>query len=92
MLGMFYLQLQAFDFDPKYNYDYTKPDVPAELMHGSLPHYLPIGWFRHALKVDNKYKYGSTWLGSSNGPGEWPVAFHGTKSRAVKSITDQGLR
>ncbi|CAF4193692.1 unnamed protein product [Rotaria sp. Silwood2] len=86
-----YLQLQPFDFDPKHNYDYTKPDVPAELMRGDLPYYLPIGWFRHALKVDNKYKDGSAWLGSSNGPGEWPVVFHGTKSKAVKGITDQGL-
>ncbi|CAF1426154.1 unnamed protein product, partial [Rotaria sordida] len=91
MLVLSYLQLQPFDFDPKHNYDYTKPGVPAELMRGDLPYYLPIGWFCHAIKVNNKYKDGSAWLGSSNGPGEWPVAFHGTKSTAVKGITEQGL-
>jgi hypothetical protein len=65
-----YMQLQSFDFDPKYNLDYTQKGMPSELTRGGLPYYLPIGWYRHALKVDNKYKDDPYWLGSSNGPGQ----------------------
>jgi hypothetical protein len=86
-----FLQLQPLDFDPRYNLDYAKGDMPEKLERGGLPYYLPIGWYRHALKVDKKYKDGEVWLGSSNKKGEWPVAFHGTRSLAVKSIADKGL-
>lgn len=86
-----YLQLQPLDFDPRYNLDYAAGGLPEQLKRGGYPYYLPIGWYRHGLKVDNKYKDNPAWLGSSNGPGEWPVAFHGTNSKAVKNIADQGL-
>ena len=59
---------------------------------GKLPYYLPIGWYRHALKVVDKYPDDQLWLGSSNVDGEWAVAFHGTKGLAVKSITKEGIR
>jgi len=86
-----FLQLQPVDFDSRYNLDYAKGGIPAKLTRAGLPYYLPIGWYRHALKVDKKYKDGSVWLGSSNAPGEWPVAFHGTNSKAVRNISDKGL-
>ena len=41
--------------------------------------------------MDAKYKDDRVWLGSSDADGEWPVAFHGTKSNAVKSIASEGL-
>jgi hypothetical protein len=85
------LQLQPFDFDPKFNFDYTKEDTPEQLDRGGLPYYLPKGWYRHALKVNKKYKDGEAWLGSTNSKDVWPVAFHGTRSLAVKGITDKGL-
>ena len=71
--------------------DYAAAHTPETLTRGGLTYFLPKNWYRHALKVDNKFKDGVVWLGSSNAPGEWPVAFHGTKSVAVKNITDQGL-
>jgi hypothetical protein len=86
-----FLQLQPLDFEPKYNLDYSKGDMPETQQRGGLPYFLPIGWYRHGLKVDTKYKDGVAWIGSTNSKGEWPVAFHGTRSTAVKSITDKGL-
>jgi hypothetical protein len=86
-----YLQLQPLDFDSQYNYDYTLKDTPEQLPRGGLPYYLPKGWYRHALRVNSKYTDDPVWLGSSNSKGEWPVAFHGTCSSAVKSIANQGF-
>ena len=50
-----------------------------------------MSWYRHALKVDRKYHDDPIWLGSTADKRVWPVAFHGTKSQAVKGITDEGL-
>ena len=58
---------------------------------GGLPYYFPIGWYRHALKVTDKFPHDKLWLGQSNVQGEWAVAFHGTKGGAVKGITEKGL-
>jgi hypothetical protein len=86
-----YLQLKPSDFDPKYNFDYTQSGLPKEQMRGKEPYYLPLGWYRHGLNVNGKYGGDNLWLGSSNVDGEWPVAFHGTHSGAVSSITQNGL-
>ena len=87
-----FLQLKPTDFDPAFNFDYTQSDLPKEQTRGNQPYYLPLGWYRHGLNVKDKYKDdNSVWLGSSNVPGEWPVAFHGTHSTAVSSITQTGL-
>jgi hypothetical protein len=67
------------------------PGVPEQLRRGNYPYYLPIGWYRHALNVQNKYEGSQTWLGCINASGEWPVAFHGTHAGAVKGIIPQGL-
>ena len=86
-----FLQLQPSDFAPKYNFDYTADYLPESQNRGGLPYYLPIGWYRHALRIDKKYQDTSAWLGSINAHGEWPVAFHGTRSTAVRNIADHGL-
>lgn len=65
--------------------------MPTTDTRGGLPYYLPIGWYRHALKVVDKYPDDKLWLGSNNTDGEWPVAFHGTHGGAVKGITEKGL-
>ena len=64
---------------------------PAIDKRGGLPYYLPIGWYRHALKVVDKYPDDKLWLGSNNVDGEWAVAFHGTTATAVKGIKEKGL-
>ena len=83
-----YLQLQPSDFEPSYNRNY--PDAREEIRVG-YPYHFPQGWYRHALKVENKYPDGRAWLGMINGPGEWAVAYHGTNPDALKNIKDQGL-
>ncbi|UJR19776.1 hypothetical protein I4U23_022910 [Adineta vaga] len=86
-----YLQLKPSDFDRRFNFDYRQEGLPKTQLRGNLKYYLPNQWYRHALKVDDKYQDEPKWLGSINGPGEWPVAFHGTQSLAVKGIAELGL-
>ncbi|CAF5101602.1 unnamed protein product, partial [Rotaria sp. Silwood1] len=83
------IELQESDLDSRYNRDY--PDAQEE-MRGGRPYYFPQGWYRHALKVDDKYSNDHVWLGMSNSPGEWSVAYHGTAAGAVKSIVKGGLK
>ncbi|CAF2072242.1 unnamed protein product [Rotaria magnacalcarata] len=85
-----FFQLQTTDFAPEFNIDYTS-GMPTKDKRGGFPYYLPIGWYRHALKVVNKYPEDKLWLGSNNVDGEWPVAFHGTHGGAVKGIKEKGL-
>ncbi|CAF0922187.1 unnamed protein product [Rotaria sordida] len=84
------LKLQTNDFVPEFNVDYTS-SMPTEDKRGGFPYYLPIGWYRHALKVVDKYPEDKLWLGSNNVDGEWLVAFHGTHEGAVKGIKEKGL-
>lgn len=86
-----FLELKPSDFDTRYNFDYTKPDLPTEQRRGNAPYYLPLGWYRHALHVSQKYTGDTVWLGHNNTAGEWPVAFHGTHSGAVSNIMKDGL-
>ena len=85
-----HLQLQRSDLEPKYNIDYSQ-GFPSEARRGGRPYYLPIPWYRHALKVEDKYPQDKLWLGMDNKPGEWSVAYHGTKYSCVQSITQQGF-
>ncbi|CAF3883236.1 unnamed protein product [Adineta steineri] len=85
------LKLQASDLAPEFNFDYRPDSTPNQLERGSHPYYLPRGWYRHALRVLHKYEKDPKWLEHSNTQGEWPVVYHGTKSWAVSSITQQGL-
>ncbi|UJR32624.1 hypothetical protein I4U23_020084 [Adineta vaga] len=86
-----YLELNPSDFDPRFNFDYTRPGLPEQQERGNQPYFLPLGWYRHALNVSQKYSDGAIWLGHDNSSGEWPVAFHGTHSYAVGSIARHGL-
>ncbi len=48
------------------------------LMRGGKKYYPPYGWIGIGLKLKNKFgKLNSTWFGSENNEGEWPVAYHG---------------
>lgn len=64
---------------------------PTKDRRGGLPYFLPIGWYRHAINVIDKYPDDKLWIGSNNVDGEWAVAFHGTHGRAVKGIKEKGL-
>ena len=84
-----FLQIQASDFDPRYNRDYPQAQ---EEQRGGRPYYFPQGWYRHALKVEGKYTNDQVWLGMNNSPGEWLVAYHGTKAGVVKNIIQTSLQ
>lgn len=86
-----YLEIKPSDFDPRFNFDYTQPDLPTEQIRANTPYYLPLGWYRHGLNVSQKYPGDTLWLGHNNSPGEWPVAFHGTHPVAVSDIVEEGL-
>ena len=83
-----FLQLQQSDFEPAHNRPYPEG---GEITRGGLPYYLPQGWYRHSLKVLDKYPNDKLWLGMSNAPGEWAVAYHGTGPGSVRGIIDKGL-
>jgi hypothetical protein len=83
-----FLQLQESDFEPLYDRDYP---VARKETRGGHPYYFPEGWYRHALKVVDKYPGDQVWLGMNNSRDEWAVAYHGTKSDAVRGIKDKGL-
>ena len=86
-----HLKIQPSDLDSAHNFDYRSPGVIKEDTRGSHTYYLPIGWYRHALKVLDKYGDDRNWIGRVNAEGEWPVAYHGTKKEAVSGIVKQGL-
>ncbi|CAF3112685.1 unnamed protein product [Rotaria sp. Silwood2] len=86
-----FLKLQPSDLAPEHNFDYREPGVVEEDTRGGYPYYLPIGWYRHALRVLDKYEKDPTWIGSTNAKGEWAVAYHGTNANAVTGIVKHGL-
>jgi hypothetical protein len=86
-----YLKINPDLFDPDHNMDYRTGRHPKEDQRGGCPYYLPLGWYRHALKVSGKYGIDPTWIGMKNAAGEWPVAYHGTKAVAALPIITQGL-
>ena len=83
--------------DPQYDYDFTNiNDNGATFQRGSKPYLRPCGWKRIAIKASKQYE-NDVWLGSSNKPGEWPVAYHGTdfqkaKDYFTKNYNDASLK
>ena len=57
---------------------------------GNKPYNPPLGWIGIGLNVMDKYE-NNIWIGMSNSPGEWCVAYHGvgnnTASDKVKNST-----
>ena len=54
----------------------------------------PNGWIAVGLKVINLYDNGNNdWLGRDNSPGEWYIAYHGTKTMdSVRGIVNEGFK
>lgn len=72
--------------DPQYDFDFTNVnDNGSNFQRGSKPYLRPCGWKRIAIKASKQYE-NDTWLGSSNKPGEWPVAYHGTDFQKAKEV------
>ena len=83
--------------EPHFDYDFTsvKPNPGERYIRGGFKYQRPYGWYRVALKVTGVYEDDS-WLGlggirEGSTPGEWPVAYHGTKKKNVNSILKYGF-
>lgn len=65
----------AFD----HNIDYRPSWVSVEEKRGGHPYHLPRTWYLHALRVNDKYEPDQKWIGRVNRPGEYSIAYYGTK-------------
>jgi hypothetical protein len=88
------MQIDANSFSPQWNRDFTIPsNCPINEKRGGQVYHPPTGYYRYGLNVSGKYDNGNdTWLGMSNCPGEWCIAYHGTPHQNVKSIMSSPLR
>ena len=78
--------------DPAYDYDFTNINDSGRQFSRAGERYLrPCGWNRIALKVTGKYD-SDAWLGCCDGPGEWPVSYHGTIEKSAMGIADEGYK
>ncbi|CAE8634497.1 unnamed protein product, partial [Polarella glacialis] len=87
----------ALDFDEKelFNYQFNEDFRKAEkalTRRGGVLYEVPSGWKRFALNVRGKYPDGDTWMQMDGKPGEWAVAYHGTKFDAVPKIIRGGFK
>lgn len=91
---------QSF-LDSRYNFDFMSIKDRENFWRGEyegkpLRYYRPCGWYRYALKVQDKYGDNS-WLGgggirTQSTHGEWPVSYHGTKLENASGIVEEGFR
>jgi hypothetical protein len=82
------MQIRPSTFAPEWNRDYTiASNCPVGEKRGGFDYTPPAGWQRYGMNVAGKFADGEAWLGMSNQPGEWCVAYHGTPSQNVASLT-----
>lgn len=87
-----YLKIQPNDLEPMFNFDYRRSDLLTREKRGGYPYHFPYGWYRHSLKVADKYELDAKWLGLSESGDEWAVAYYGTNAGAVLDIVREGVR
>ncbi|KAI0201424.1 hypothetical protein F4808DRAFT_459915 [Astrocystis sublimbata] len=76
--------------DPQYDFDFTSTnDSGKSFSRGGEEYTRPCGFRRFALNVLDEYG-SNDWLGSSNGPGEWPISYHGTGKETANMIARTG--
>ncbi|KAJ7997558.1 hypothetical protein DPEC_G00230250 [Dallia pectoralis] len=86
----FFVNLEEF-FDQRFDFDFTNMPTSSQSTRGNERYERPVGWYRMAVKVLDKYPDGNTWLGqagwrSESSPGEWPASYHGTSIDGAKGI------
>ncbi|CAF0929856.1 unnamed protein product [Adineta ricciae] len=83
-----YLQVKRDEFDENHNFNYNRSGLRREGMRGNRPYYVPMGWYRYALDVFNKYsdETKDRWIGCQNIPGEWPIAYYGTNGNFIHDL------
>lgn len=78
-------------FSFQFNSDFRNAAHKLERRGGVL-YEVPRGWKRFALNVKGKYPDGNAWMRNDGAPGEWAVAYHGTKFGAIPKIIRDGFR
>lgn len=78
-------------FSFQFNNDFRHAAQRFERRGGVL-YEVPRGWKRFALNVKGKYADGNDWMRNDGTPGEWAVAYHGTKFGAIPKILREGFR
>lgn len=75
------LQLSPAELNPSFNRDFRIPAMcPRGERRGGEPYNPPVDWFRYGLNVAHHIAAaGAAWIGMSNSPGEWAVAYHGIR-------------
>jgi hypothetical protein len=88
------MEVSANSFDPRWNRDFSiESNCSQNEKRGGYDYFPPKGYMRYGLNVSGKFDDGDdTWLGMSNLPGEWAVAYHGTPSVNVPKIITSPLR
>jgi hypothetical protein len=86
------LQINPNSFSPSWNRDFRiDSNCPKGEYRGGQPYRPPAGWKRFGMNVSGKFLDGDKWLGCSNVPGEWCIAYHGTKADFVLPISQTPL-
>lgn len=91
------LTLDPAQLDPKFNFDFWNvSDDGTIFKRGGFEYRRPYDWKRYAIKVLGEYE-GDLWLGPNgirpdSSPGEWPVSYHGTDVKNVKSVLAEGFK
>lgn len=88
------LRLDPSFFDPKLIIDYSLvSNCSLGTKIGGFPFLPPQGGLFYGLNVSGKFDNGDdTWLGTQNKPGEWAIAFHGTRINYIKLIIESSLK
>jgi hypothetical protein len=88
-----HLRIDETTFCPKWNRDFRIDKNVIHEWRGGFPYDAPAGFMRYGLMVSGRFDNGNDrWLEMWNLPGEWAVAYHGTKADLVNSITQSPLR
>jgi hypothetical protein len=87
------LKLDPSAFDPQFDRTTMRWDARRESRGGFPYRRAPGKWLRFGLRVDHRtYDGPENWLGSDDSPGEWAVAYHGTRPGHVRSIIENPMR
>uniref|UniRef100_A0A914DDT2 Ubiquitin-like domain-containing protein n=1 Tax=Acrobeloides nanus TaxID=290746 RepID=A0A914DDT2_9BILA len=86
-------------FENEFNADFTKlQDDGTQYTRGGRPYFRPFGSFRYGINLRKmKDMNDPSWLGrpghrTDSTPGEWPVAYHGTREINAGKILEEGFR
>ena len=79
-------------FDCRANVDWRQQTDTIKHTRGGLPYTEPNGFYGFAVNVLGKYDNGDNrWMKADGSPGEWAIAYHGTKVSGFPQILQKGF-